>query len=295
MSAVATDQNHCANCGAAFVPQRRAFCPECGQETDIQPPRVMEFLQQFGGAYFRTEGALWRTLKLLLLKPGELTVRYLAGQRKHHVLPLRLYLSISLVLFLLTRVLGGVDMVHGLDAPHIKAAERGPLPTLGLNLGPVHVGIREGVFFCQSLPVWLCGQIQARAAPDTRTLLAKVRRANERLSANAGLVMFVLLPLFALCLKLATWGSGLRYTAHLVFALHLHAFWFLVLAVVLLVPSPLQWLGYAVMAVYTLLAGKRVYGGALPLRAARALALSGLYTLLLAVTVPLAWLLALLL
>ena len=54
-----------------------------------------ELAQQFGGAYFSTEGALWRTLKLLLTRPGELTVRYLAGQRKHFVLPLRLTLSIS--------------------------------------------------------------------------------------------------------------------------------------------------------------------------------------------------------
>jgi hypothetical protein len=50
----------------------------------MRPPTLIsEFMQQFGGAYFSTEGALWRTLKLLLLKPGELTVQYLAGRRKH--------------------------------------------------------------------------------------------------------------------------------------------------------------------------------------------------------------------
>jgi predicted RNA-binding Zn-ribbon protein involved in translation (DUF1610 family) len=122
----------CTNCGAPFVPERRRFCPECGQETEIRPPTVMEFAQQFGGAYMSTEGALWRTLKLLLTRPGELTVRYLAGQRKHYVLPLRLYLSISLVLLLLTRWVGGVEVVRGLDRPDLQAAERGPLPRLVL-------------------------------------------------------------------------------------------------------------------------------------------------------------------
>ncbi len=53
----------------------------------MRPPTLVEFAQQFGGAYLATEGALWRTLRLLLTRPGELTRRYLAGQRKHYVLP----------------------------------------------------------------------------------------------------------------------------------------------------------------------------------------------------------------
>ena len=53
---------NCANCGAAFVPERRRFCPECGQETHLKPPKLWEFAQQFGGAYISTEGALWRAL-----------------------------------------------------------------------------------------------------------------------------------------------------------------------------------------------------------------------------------------
>ena len=61
----------------------------------MRPPTLLEFAQQFGGAYLSTEGALWRTLGLLLLRPGELTRRYLNGQRKHYILPLRLYLTTS--------------------------------------------------------------------------------------------------------------------------------------------------------------------------------------------------------
>lgn len=284
----------CTNCGAAFVPERRPFCPECGQETDIQPPRLGEFLQQFGGAYLSTEGALWRTLKLLFTKPGELTLRYLAGQRRHYVLPLRLYLSMSVVLLLMTRMLGGVEVIQGLDRAEVTVAERGPLPTLMLYAAPVHLGIRDGVFVCESLPGWLCRQIRDRAAPDTHTLLTRVRQANQRMVANAGAVMFVLLPAFALCLKLVNLGSGMRYTAHLVFALHLHAFWFVMLALARLLPSPLEWLAWGAMVIYTPLAGQRVYGGGWGARVARAVALTALYMLLLAVAVPVAWMLALL-
>ena len=65
--------------------------------------------QQFGGAYFATEGALWRTLKLLLLQPGELTAEYLRGRRKHYVMPLHLVLSIAVVMLLTLRLLGSID------------------------------------------------------------------------------------------------------------------------------------------------------------------------------------------
>jgi hypothetical protein len=283
----------CLNCGQVLGPPPMRFCPACGQETDIQPPKVVEFLQQFGGAYFSTEGALWRTLKLLLLKPGELTVLYLAGRRKHYVLPLRLYLSVSLVFLLLARFVGGVEVVRGLDKPEVLQAERGPLPTLVLSAPPLRLGIREGVFVCDFIPAQVCQLLRSRAAPDTRTLLHKVRLANERVVANFGAVMFVLLPLFAACLMLANLGSGLRYTAHLVFALHLHAFWFIALAVMRLSPEPLVWLGAAVMVVYTLLAGGRVYGGRWLPRLARAVVMSLSYMTLLALTLAAAWLLAL--
>lgn len=284
----------CANCGAAFVPARRKFCAECGQETQIAPPTLRELAQQFGGAYVSTEGALWRTLKLLLMRPGELTAQYLAGRRKHYVQPLRLYLSVSLLALVLTRLVGGVGFTQGLDQAEQAAARQSGLPTLVLNAPPFSMGIREGQFVCESLPGWLCELARERAAPDTRTLLRKLLQANERLLANLGAVMFVLLPLFAVCLKLVNYKTRLPYTAHLVFALHLHAFWFLVLGLARLGGPPLWWLGGAVVAVYTWLAGRRVYPGRWPARLLRALALSALYVGLLRLTVPVAWVVALL-
>ena len=306
MAQTPTAEHHaCTNCGAAFVPKRRAFCPECGQETHIEPPRLGEFLQQFGGAYLSTEGALWRTLKLLLFKPGEATAQYLAGRRKHYVLPLRLYLSISLVLLVVLRLDGFNEVLPGLNSASIVAAEKTEFNTMMMGLGVVEMGIRRGSFVCTNLPQFLCQQLRKRAVTDTRTFLQKARVANERVVANLGAVMFVLLPLFAACLKLVNRQQGLPYAAHLVFALHLHAFWFIVLAAVQVTMrhtnislwgwSPVLWLGVAVMAAYTLKAGARVYTGSWRQRLQRSALLTLMYTALLAVTVPTAWLLALML
>ncbi len=290
----AAAEGRCTNCEAPLPQPRPAFCPACGQETRIAAPTLHEFAQQFGGAYFSTEGALWRTLRLLLTQPGELTRQYLAGRRKHFVLPLRLYLSISLVLLLMVQLMGQITVVEGLDRPELAIAERGPLPNAVLDVQGRRMGLRAGVFVCEGLPTLLCQLVHERAAPDTRTYLQRLRAANERVVSHLGVVMFVLLPLFAACLKLLNARRGMPYTAHLVFALHLHSFWFLVLLAMQLLQPPLAWAGLPVIVVYTLLAGRRVYGGAWWARLLRGLALTAMYLLLLLVTLPLAWLLALL-
>ena len=49
---------HCLNCMQPLADPRPRFCPACGQETQLRPPTLGEFLQQFGGAFLATEGAL---------------------------------------------------------------------------------------------------------------------------------------------------------------------------------------------------------------------------------------------
>jgi Protein of unknown function (DUF3667) len=264
----------CANCGAPFVPERRRFCPECGQETHVQPPRLVEFLQQFGGAYFSTEGALWRTLKLLLFKPGELTRQYLAGRRKHYVLPLRLYLTISLATLLVVRLAGSVEVNLQPEASK-EIAKAGN--NLVINLGGGQAGLREGVFFCDNLPAWVCKRFKRRIDIDPKAMSSEIGFIKERFLGNLGGAMFLLLPAFALSLKLAYLGRRMRYTEHLVFALHVHAFWFLALMVAM---SGVDWLVLVSMLgvpVYTLMAMKRVYGGRLWPRLLRAALVSVLY------------------
>ena len=280
----------CPNCFEPFGPRgelRRRFCPACGQETTVKPPTLGEFAQQFGGAYLATEGALWRSLKLLLLKPGELTAQYLAGRRKHYVLPLRLYLTISVLVLLLLRVVAGAQM----QTDGAVRVQPGEVNKSTLNIGGGRAGLKDGVFFCQGLPAWLCTRIQRRIDIKPEAFAETVRNVTERFVGNLGASLFLLLPSFALWLKLGYFNRGRRYTEHLVFALHVHAFWFVMLGVAMV---PLPWLvGPAALAVpaYTLLAMRRVYGGRwwpLLLRAALVSLLYGV-VLALAMTVVGLW------
>ncbi|MBB2484492.1 DUF3667 domain-containing protein [Mitsuaria sp. WAJ17] len=219
----------------------------------------MEFLQQFGGAYISTEGALWRTLKLLLTRPGALTADYLRGKRRSHVLPLRLYLTISVLTLALLRLLGHAPFSEESAERTRQALQTGSYSVV--RIPPLVLGMEQRHFTCTALPDWYCVRARTRLEQDPGAVVQALQAAPEQVIASMGRAMFVLLPVFALLLKLLQWrrdGSGLRYTEHLVFALHLHCVWFLSLWLVAL-PALLP-LGGLWNLGYTLLALRRVYG-----------------------------------
>lgn len=266
----------CTNCFEPLPRPRPRFCPQCGQETTLRPPKIGEFIQQFGGAFISTEGALWRTLVLLLFKPGELTRQYLAGRRKHYVLPLRMYLTISLLVLLLMRVMTTVGLEDGAAIRFDSTA-----PTGSIELGFGRAGMKDGQFFCENLPVWMCRRAERRFGGDAKVLEREMAELSTRFIGNLGGAMFLLLPAFALFMKLVYWNRGLRYTEHLVFALHVHAFWFIGLALSI---GNLQWVSIVALLsvpVYGLLAMRRVYGGRWRWLLARACVVSLLYLIVL--------------
>lgn len=62
-------------------------------------PTIPEMVHEVLGALFSYDGKLWRTLKLLLTQPGELTVRYEAGQRASFLGPLQMFLWLQAITF----------------------------------------------------------------------------------------------------------------------------------------------------------------------------------------------------
>lgn len=265
-STPAETSHDCPNCGASFASPRPKFCGACGQESSLRAPTLMEFLQQFGGAYISTEGALWRTLWRLLLLPGQLTIEYLAGRRRRYVLPLRLYLTISVIALLSLRLVtsGKIEA----NAPEInntassKAIQLDDGDTQNIQIGGLGgftAGLKNGVFFCEKLPKSMCKRLERRLTLDHASMAKEMVQLSERALNNVGTTMFVLLPCFALWLKLIYFDRGLRYTEHLVFALHLHAFWFSIVLLMLIEWEALSALAAIAALVYPLIALQRVY------------------------------------
>ncbi len=83
-----THEKNCLNCGAALI---GPYCARCGQRAHIHRS-VRAFFQDFLTALFNFEGKIWRTLPMLAWRPGEMTRRYIAGERARFVSPIALYL-----------------------------------------------------------------------------------------------------------------------------------------------------------------------------------------------------------
>jgi hypothetical protein len=74
-------------------------------------PTVRELMRDAAGRLVAIDGRLWRTLYLLLLRPGMLTTEYLRGRRKRYVRPARLFFVMSLLLFAYVRMIADPTFV----------------------------------------------------------------------------------------------------------------------------------------------------------------------------------------
>lgn len=199
----------------------------------------------------------WRTLVPLLFRPGQVTARYLAGQRVRFVPPVRLYLFVSLVYFLLLAWIGPgegfgdrVMVVTNGDEPEetVSTAEaiRRELEEQGL----------ADIGFLEVLPRSL-ERITENPAAFRRSLIQ-----------GGSYLMFFLLPAFAGLLGLFYHGRRRYLLHHLLFAVHFHVFLFVVLGLRVLLVRPgvpaLEQVGELLslsIPVYLFVALRRVYGG----------------------------------
>ena len=89
------------NCKNCDTPMQGSFCHNCGQKrVDFQRPLTSLIAEPLRDT-FDVDGRLARTLVTLITRPGVLTQSYLAGRRQYFTPPLRLYLVVSLLFFIL--------------------------------------------------------------------------------------------------------------------------------------------------------------------------------------------------
>lgn len=85
----------CLNCGTALVGD---YCHACGQQGHVHRT-ISAWWHDLAHGVLHLDGKIWRTLPLLALRPGELTRRYVEGQRASFVSPLALFLFATFLMF----------------------------------------------------------------------------------------------------------------------------------------------------------------------------------------------------
>jgi hypothetical protein len=88
----------CPNCGH----QAEHFCPHCGQKQHGGHPSLHHFARELIQETLSVEGRLFTTLRSVLTRPGQLTLDFIEGRRARHISPLRLFLIVFAIFFLVS-------------------------------------------------------------------------------------------------------------------------------------------------------------------------------------------------
>ncbi len=230
---------HCLNCGAELTGQ---FCSRCGQEDAELRVSLRRLARDFMAEQLGLESKVPTTLWRLISKPGLLTKEYLAGKRVRSLLPLRLYLSASVLYFLLlTLPFFGRGFsplkLTGIDAAAIDSAGVNVNKKTTVTIGALDRGRVAKSASGTRLQRFLTQRMQRFGAMTTQQAVDYFKASFVRYMPNA---VFLLLPVFTLILYLLYRKSGRFYAEHLIFTLHVHAFAFVVLMLSLILPDTLD-------------------------------------------------------
>jgi hypothetical protein len=101
-----THESVCLNCA---TPLAGPYCHACGQHGHVHRT-LTAFFHDLLHSVFHFEGRLWKTLPLLVWRPGDLTRRYIDGQRARFVSPMALFLFSVFLMFAVLGSFGGMEI-----------------------------------------------------------------------------------------------------------------------------------------------------------------------------------------
>ncbi len=209
------------------------------------------FLQELITDLTHADSRFWRTLWALVAKPGFLAREFFDGRRVRYLPPLRLYLGISLVFFLylsadtqVAPAVGARDTKNDANDPFVVMADgtKRPLsallqegviedPELAQKVAQLERQIASGETPSADEDPCLSaysGDYEEWLAPKFEKACREIQRDGgyalaQSFSAKLPTAMFLLMPLFALTMKLWYWRPRRYFTEHLVLQINNHS------------------------------------------------------------------------
>lgn len=285
---------NCENCGYEF---KGHFCPNCGQEIAEFNRPIGFVLYDFMGNFFAFDTRFFNSFWKLLSRPGFLTEEFFKGRRVSYSPPFRIFVFLSFVLFLLLQILSerGLNRSIRVNVDEDKIVAVGDSVVNQLSDSIVTEGLlelkgeRDRSIDFSDLNGRSINEVLANFAVSLEEELKTTTDKEEReeiksfifLCRNPEVVVtkflkylswsfFILLPVFALLLKLFYLKRRQYFIRHLIFSIHLHSFMFFMLIIAIIlgyifesIVGYVVLIGFLAVPVYFLLALKRFYGQSL--------------------------------
>ena len=256
-------EKNCLNCGTTVIEK---YCHVCGQENIEPKESVWHLISHFFSDITHFDGKFFTSLKDLILRPGFLSQEYTKGKRVSYLNPVRMYLFTSFIFFLIFFSLFKVDNNIGnigANNKNIDAMDSTEFRefSASLNNGQPLTKAEFRKKIDSPKIVFMGAKYKSKKVYDS-LLKAGVIRDNwfERILTHKGLelqdkyrnnkrqiitdvinkilhsipqMLFVLLPLFALLLKiLYIRRKNFYYTDHAIFTIHLYIFIFIAMLLI---------------------------------------------------------------
>lgn len=250
------------------------YCYNCGQENHDKRVTVGMLVQDLFREQWTLDNKGWRSLKMLLTKPGFLTLEFMDGKRVNYSRPLRIYLFVSFVYFLLSSIIPQVP-------PPSSDNEN-----QSLNLGNHEDGVdriatkwdslseasrREDVVISMyadddSVNLDKLDPVNRFLYDRQQVLNTEIGRERLRIAMedNFPILLFVLIPVLAFYFFLFFYRKDYFYVDSFVFALHVQTAGVLIWIIGLLISALFYFDGLIVVEwllvlSYTFISAKRVY------------------------------------
>lgn len=215
---------HCQNCNAELHGE---YCSSCGQrDKEVHIP-IKEIVSEFIEILPVFDERLLRSMKLFLFKPGKLTFEYLSGRRKTYISPFKLYFIISFVYFLI----GSFNMSESkqelreqlMIGDSVQTRTHSDTTVLAIK------NPNSGVTFSINNREPIERMFGNKFIDGFKTGQKNPHEFFERIREHLPKILFLLLPVFALLLKLIYVRSKILYIQHLIFSFYFHSFIFFIL------------------------------------------------------------------
>jgi hypothetical protein len=266
-----SEAGRCLNCSA---PLHGAFCGACGQRAVPPDPTVRELAGDAWNELTGYDGRFMATLRGVM-RPGFLTREYLNGRRRNYLPPVRVYLVVSVLYFVIAASAPDIDS----DRQAANVAGPGNM-RIGITRtnsgGLLSDADRQELLKEHDTAPWYL-------RPMMRSVLEDPGAFRTRLFTIMPRVFFALVPVFAAIVVL--FYRRHHFPTALVFALHVHVFAFVVFAFSEAAKYTYSEVFAAVVSVtalvlvviYVLRAFRAVFGGSWPITLAKAVSIGFLY------------------